>query len=82
MCKHQSERRTSRRASAAAPAVQVMFMLPFGIWGLMMIVINTIAHAQLATVGSPVALFNLVRHSRRALQCSVALVVNAGGERW
>lgn len=47
---------------AAAHAVQVMFMLPFGIWGLMMIVINTIAHAQLATVGSPVALFNLVRH--------------------
>lgn len=37
-------------------------MLPFGVWGLMMIVINTVAHSQLANVGSPVALFNLVSH--------------------
>ena len=35
-------------------------MLPFGVWGLMMIVINGVAHSQLANVGSPVALFNLV----------------------
>lgn len=37
-------------------------MLPFGIWGLMMVVINTIAHQQLSQVDSPIALFNLVRN--------------------
>ena len=35
-------------------------MLPFGVWGKMMIVINGVAHTHLANVGSPVALFNLV----------------------
>ncbi len=49
-----------KKVLVTSPKTAIFMATPFAIWGIIVVIINAMGHAQMAEVNTPIALFNIV----------------------